>query len=230
MSRIFPPSAYKIMLKLFACVLVLAPMGIAQVTGSALDSTRTKLASIRSCLGSKNWDIDYLRQGLIEGWGTWNSAGAEDSQPIAPPPPEYLSSLDRDIEACDFASTLKDKAQRKSVLNAVAEDIRIKADDCRRNGMGRTISVRVVTVRGTTPENGWEVYYKWDCSCAFQPAEMRAPLLTSPATVQLPPGSGVWSIRAQKKDSNTQTINTGPVMIPISIGSPQIIDFQLPIQ
>lgn len=209
------------------CALVLSPTGFAQDAGPELEPTRIRLAILQSCLGQGNVALLDLSHGLLVGWWVKGSSGGRVSgKPASPPPVEYLKSLDLDAKACMFAGKIKDKARKQMILDAVAEDIAIKAADCHHFGMGRTISVHVSTLRGTNAEHGWEVYYKWNCASDFQPAEMRAPQLTSPATVQLPPGN--YLIRAQKKISDTQILNSGPAKT--VIGMQASIDIQLPIQ
>jgi len=126
---------------------------------------------------------------------------------------------------------VRDEAQRQRILQAVARDISIKAEDCRRFGMGRNVQVRVTTVRlislqGPSTENGWEVFYKWNCSSDFQPQEMRIPQLSSPASVQLPPGN--YTIRAQKALPKAQILKTQPA--DIVVGLQPSLDVELPVQ
>jgi hypothetical protein len=136
-----------------------------------------------------------------------------------------MDSLDRDIQACRAAGGLGGDS-KQALLDGVRQDIEIKAKDCRKFGMGRTISVRVVTMRGSQKDDGWEVYYKWNCSSAFQPAEMRAPQLTSPAVIQVPPGN--YTFRAQKRMQDNQMVNTPPTTV--VVGLQKAADIQIPIQ
>jgi hypothetical protein len=216
---------------MLACALFLSPTGFSQTSGVSLESTRAKLATLQVCLGPENGAITELTRGLLAGWGAWKNAAPLHAGPPAPPPAEYLDSLDQDISACVFALQSKDDARRETLLRAVSKDIAIKAEDCHRFGMGRNVSVRVTTMRmislqGPTAENGWEVYYKWNCSSDFQPKEMRIPQLSSPASVQLPPGN--YSIRAQKTLSKAQVSKTEPAEI--IVGLQPSVEVQLPIQ
>jgi hypothetical protein len=235
MPRSSAVAEFKRLSKVLVCTLALCQLGFSQGSGASLESTRLKLATLQTCLGPDNTAIGELTKGLLAGWGKWKNAPTTHVGPPTPPPAEYLDSLDRDISACVFAAQVKDEAQRQIILRAVGRDIAIKAEDCQKFGMGRNVSVRVTTMRlisleGPTAENGWEVFYKWNCSSDFQPEEMRAAQLTSPAILQLPPGS--YSIRAQKreqkKNSATQFLKTEPAVI--VVGSQPTIDVQLPTQ
>jgi len=213
------------------CVLLFDLMGNAQASAPSLESTRQKLATLGTCLGPDNSAIGELTRGLLAGWGQWKSAIPERTGPPSPPPAEYLDSLDRDISACAFAGKIPDDARRQLILRAVSEDIAIKAEDCRRFGMGRSVTLRVTTVKtislkGPTTENGWEVFYRWICSSDFQPQEIRVPQLSSPAVIQLPPGN--YTIRAQKMTSKKQIANAGPVEV--FVGLQPAVEVQLPIQ
>ena len=81
-----------------------------------------------------------------------------------------------------------------------------------------------MTVRGPQMDDGWEVYYKWDCSSAFQPKEMRAPKLTNPAVLQVPPGN--YLLRAQKQQGG-QVLKTEPTRV--AVGMEKSAEVQLPI-
>lgn len=223
------------MSEVLLCSLVLAPMGFSQSKGASLESTRLKLTTLQTCLGPENTAISELTKGLLAGWGKWKNAPTTHVGAPTPPPAEYLDSLDRDISACTYAEQVKDDEQRQIILRAINKDIAIKAEDCRKFGMGRNVSVRVTTMRlislqGPTAENGWEVFYKWNCSSDFQTEEMRAPQLTSPAVLELPPGN--YTIRAQKreqkKNSATQLRKTEPAAI--VVGLQPTVDVQLPTQ
>ncbi len=211
---------------LVVCPLVLTVACSAQTSDIALESTRVRLAILQRCVGSANDDLRELSQGLLVGWDYGGSAGKNYAGSPPPPSNAYLDSIDRDTKACLFASKIKDKERKQMILQAVSDDIAIKARDCRKFGMGRMISVRVFTLGGANAEDGWEVFYKWNCSSDFQPGEMRASRLTSPAVVQLPPGT--YTIRAQKKISDTQILSAGPSRT--VVGLEPSIDIQLSIQ
>lgn len=224
--------SFRAIVRLLLCTVILALPGFAQFESPALSLTRDKLEQLKFCLPIGDVNLNLLAEGLLGGYGSGFGGGGggynRRNQPtFSPPapPPDYMASLDRDIKACNAANKIKDKAQRSEILTAVANDIKIKAADCRKFGMGRKIPVRINTLVGATPENGWEVFYKWSGSSLFETAEVRIPQLTSPATVELPPG--VYIFRAQKKVADTAR-NTSPVRI--VVGLEKAIECQLPIQ
>jgi hypothetical protein len=226
MARISIVEASKRTANLLLCAVVFSPFASAQLVDSKLESTRMKLDMLQTCLGPGDNNLRILTKGLLVGWSSDGGPRLAWQGPPPPPPNDYLDSLDMDLKACMLASKIKDKGRKQSILDAVSMDIAIKAEDCRKFGMGRMVSVRVFTLRGAKPEDGWEVFYKWYCASDFQPAEMRAARLTNPAVLQLPPGS--YSIRAQRKISDTQMLNTEPVRT--AIGLQASVDIQLPIQ
>jgi hypothetical protein len=233
-------------------LLFLARPGFSQSKEAALRPTQARLVAIQDCLkplsgdqvnelgkgllwGWKNWVNTWpKRGGLVYGgilWPTYDWQSSEFLSPPAdsllpdPPPQEYLDSLDNDLRACSFASAVNDKSIRDAVLKSVARDIAIKAKDCKDFGMGRLIPVRVTTMRGNQPEDGWEAFFKWVPASAFPTKELRIPHLTSPAVKDLPPGEYVF--RAQKT-SASHVEKAGPVTI--TVGSTQVEECQLPIQ
>ncbi len=217
------------------CTVALTLPGLAQLGSPALSATRERLEALKPCVPAGDVYLSMLGEGLLGGYGGGGASGAyggygsRPSRPTfspPPPPPDYLVSLDRDIAACDAAYKIKDKAQRAEMLKPIAEDIRIKAEDCRKFGMGRRVSVRVSTLQGGAADNGWEVFYKWAGSSGFETAEVRVPQLTSPATVDLPPGAYIF--RAQKKVAETARA-TSPVRIVVG-GAGKAVECELPIQ
>ncbi len=222
-------------IQVLVCTVVLALSAFAQLGSPALNSTRERLEALKACLPAGDVYLSMLGEGLLGGYGGagassgYGGYGGRPSRPtFSPPPPtpDYLVSLDRDIAACDAAYKIKDKAQRAEMLKPIEEDIRIKAEDCRKFGMSRRVSVRVSTLQGSAADNGWEVFYKWAGSSGFETAEVRIPQLTSPATVELPPGAYIF--RAQKMVASTEKA-TQPVRIVVG-GAGKVVDCQLPIQ
>ncbi len=189
-----------------------------------LAPTRAKLDELETCLG-KGDALSTLRKGLLWGWQKPGSAPTLNPPRPAPPPADYMESLDRDAKVCAVASTL-DEEQRRAVLDSVRKDIAAKAEDCRRYGMGRRVPVRIKTVRGGQTENGWQVFYKWSCAGPLQPEEVRVPNLTSPASIDLPPG--VYSFRAERKNAAGQVETVAPVTI--TVGSSPTVPLELPVE
>lgn len=187
-----------------------------------------ELARLQICLSGDS-DLQALAVGLMSGYQGGGSRGyggrGEGFAPSAPPPPpEYMASLDRDFDACSYAFHLKDAGQRRELLQAIRRDIEVKSKDCAQFGMGRLVPVRITTVHGTGPENGWAAFYKWSSVSSFPVAELRVPGLTSPATLNLPPG--VYSFRAEMK-TGASDLKTDVVTVPI--GGQKLIDVQLPV-
>ena len=199
-----------------------APKGAQDVQAPA----RARLDALQACVGSSA-ALTTLRKGLLWGWPKPGSPPSLQAPPPAPPPPaDYLDSLDRDVKACSLAATLTDSDQQRQVLNSVQMDIEIKAADCRQFGMGRRVPVTIRTLRGSSAENGWQVFYKWSCASLLQPEEMRVPNLTSPANVDLPPGE--YFFRAEKKNDSGQVQSIAPVKI--VVGSAASVPLELAIQ
>ena len=198
----------------------------AKPAADLLAPTRAKLDALKSCLGASD-ALTTLRKGLLWGWRKpGNAPTLRDPTPAPPPPPEYSETLDRDVRACTMASTLNNEEQRRLVLSTVQKDIEIKAEDCRKFGMGRKVPVTIKTVRGDKTEHGWQVFYKWSCASLLQPEEVRVPNLTSPANVELPPG--VYSVRAEKRTSSNQVETVAPVNV--VVGSVASVPLELAIQ
>jgi hypothetical protein len=230
MARTSILEAPKPILKLAVCAMVLSHAGWAKTPADSaaakLGPTRAKLDALQACLGATP-ALGTLRKGLLWGWPKPGSAPTLQAPPPAPPPPaEYLDSLDRDVQACAVAATLQDPDQRREVLSAIEKDIEIKAADCRGFGMGRRVPVTIRTLRGTTAENGWQVFYKWSCASLLQPEEVRVPNLTSPANVELPPGE--YFFRAEKKNSSGQVQSIAPVKI--VVGTAAAVPLELAIE
>jgi hypothetical protein len=225
------PLRLKVMVCALCCTFFPAQITFAGPPADLLAPTRAKLDALQTCLGPNTLLTD-LSKGLLTGWPGWRAKAhmpptlSTTPSPPPPPPPEYLDSLDRDIEACAVASRLKDQDQRRAILDAVMKDLEIKSEDCRRFGMGRRVPVSVRTLRGTVAENGWQVFYKWSCSSLLQPDEVRVPNLTSPATVELPPG--VYSIRAEKRKSTLRLETVAAVTV--VVGSLASVPLELAIE
>jgi len=190
-----------------------------------LAAKRAQLAALEKCLGPSDV-LSTLRNGLLWGWQKSGSPPMLETPKPPPPPDDYLESLDRDTKVCVAASSLTDEEQRHAVLDSVRKDIAAKSLDCMRFGMGRRVPVSIKTVRGDKIENGWQVFYKWSCAGPLQPEEVRVANLTSPATVELPPG--VYSFRAQRKSPAGQVETVDAVTI--TVGSSPTGPIELPIQ
>jgi hypothetical protein len=187
----------------------------------------SQLQKLQLCL-SNDADLDHLRLGLLYGY----TQGKGLSRPIGPvatvppPPGDYMASLQHDIDACEYASHATDPAVRREVLDLVRQDIKFKSIDCQMFGMGRMVPVRIVTIQGGAPVNGWTAYYKWSSVSSLPVAEMSAAGLTSNAAANLVPG--VYTFRAELKTSATETRKTISVTLPV--GGQNTVEVQLPVQ
>jgi hypothetical protein len=207
------------------CSLFLAAPAWPRPKADPLAPTRARVDALEACLG-KSESLATLRKGLLWGWQKPGSPPTLETTKPPPPPEDYLETLDRDVSACRTAADLPDEEQRRAVLDSVRKDIAVKAEDCRRFGMGRRVPVSVKTVRGDQVEHGWQVFYKWSCAGPLQPSEIRAPNLTSPASMELPPG--VYYFRAEKKNAAGQVETAAPVAI--TVGNSSTVPIELPIQ
>lgn len=143
-----------------------------------------------------------------------------------PPPAEYIDSLDQDLAACAASAITTDRKKRSSILKAIAKDIRIKAKDCKKFGMGRLVPVQVSTLKGGRAENGWEILYKWSPVSSIPTSELSIPGLSSPAVVNLPPG-GTYLIRARRPGADGKPIMSETRTITIS--AEPVIECQIPV-
>jgi hypothetical protein len=226
------PRASRVSIRLLLTIvfglLHLGQTGYAWASEADLKSTQEKLAGLESCLGTGNAAVNKLRQGLLSGWDHRKQQRPSSlmNQPVAPPPPEYLESLDRDLNACAVARKQNDEALRRAILDQVLQDVSIKADDCERFGMGRLIQVNVSTMRGGTPENGWIVFWRWMPVGPLQTVETSMPGLTSPVSKAFPPGT--YAFRAEKRVSSNEIRTTETRTI--IVGGTQTVDCPLVIE
>ena len=186
-------------------VLVLAAFARAAMGHPAED----RIQALKTCLPVKyGVDLEKLRSGLLHNW-------KPVSTELPPPPAAYLASLDQDMRICTIATGLTDPTARTAIYEAIAKDIAIKTQDCRKFGMGRMVPVRVRTVLNGAPSNGWQVFYRWVGSSLLKAQELPFPTLTSPATGELPPG--MYEIRAEKQGVPTLAQAARPVTIVVGL-------------
>jgi len=138
-----------------------------------------------------------LTRGLLIGW---NNPSGEFA--AVPPPKEYVQALEQEAEWCvRVANILNNDPGKKEVaervLESIANDLRIKVEDCRQWGMGRLITVVAATLKNGKPDPGWTVMYKWVSVSGLNSAELSFPQESTPTTKALPPG--IYSIYATKQ-------------------------------
>ena len=177
-----------------------------------LEPTATALTSLQKCGESisktapqASKDLlqaqKLLTRGLLIGW---NNPSGEFA--AVPPPKEYVEALQQEAKWCEQAAhILNTDPARKEVaaraLEGIANDLRIKVEDCRAWGMGRLITVVASTLKNGQPDPGWTVMYKWVSVSGLNTAELAFPKESSPTTKSLPPG--VYSIYATKQVGDT---------------------------
>ncbi|HTJ31231.1 MAG TPA: hypothetical protein VL346_12060 [Acidobacteriaceae bacterium] len=193
-----------------------------------------RLNALRDCLPAQYKPaIDTLSKGLLY---NWKANGVR----VAPPPPEYIASLDAEINACRAAAPKEkpryeasaktpaaaDKRETNGDFAAIARDLEIKTADCRSFGMGRLVPVEVKTVLNGAPSNGWQVFYRWAGSSVFAGREIPFASLTSPARASLPPG--IYLIRVQKQGQ--PTLAKAPDPITLVVGRAEVSRLEIPVQ
>jgi hypothetical protein len=117
-------------------------------------------------------------------------------------------------------------ADAAEAMNAVAQDLFIKDQDCEKFGHGRLVPVEVRTVAGGTDSSGWQVYYQWvPPSQGFSPTPMTFPSLSSPTSVALPPG--LYHLHAEKPGAQGTILKSETVNVPV--GGEQSILWKIPV-
>lgn len=158
--------------------------------------SRTAPKASRQLLDATN----LLTRGLLVGW---NNPSGEFA--AVPPPKDYVQALQQEADWClKVANVLNNDPAKKEaaehVLESIANDLRIKVEDCRSWGMGRLVTVLASTLKNGKPDPGWTVMYKWVSVSGLNSAELSFPQET-PSSKQLPPG--LYSIYVTKQVGNT---------------------------
>lgn len=197
-----------------------------------LSSTKAALITIDKCraalpMGEMKQHMteaeELLVEGLLIGWNPDNpnlSMRAHTSLQLAvaerdltsnnqyapryDPPQIYLKSLANDAAVCRAALGSNDATGAQATLANVISDLTIKAQDCLSHGMSRTITFKVKTLRGQTPDRGWTVYFKWLTVSNLVADEMPFPKMSTPAFNDLPPG--LYRFRAEKRDPQSAAV------------------------
>jgi hypothetical protein len=142
-----------------------------------------------------------LTRGLLIGW---NNRSGEFA--AVPPPTEYVEALQQEAKWCqETAEILNTDPARKQAaeraLEGIANDLRIKVEDCRAWGMGRLITIVASTLKNGQPDPGWTVMYKWVSVSGLNTAELSFPKESSPTSKAVPPG--IYSVYAIKQVGDT---------------------------
>lgn len=125
---------------------------------------------------SAETEVQYLKESWH--WGEFVS-------------PAYQENLVQSFTVLASAVREPDPETAFATLNAVVEDLRVKADHCRKSirGLGADVTVKVQTKNKLREDPGWVVYYKLGI---FEFAQQRKPNrfteLSSPSIGTLPAG------------------------------------------
>ncbi len=142
-----------------------------------------------------------LTRGLLIGW---NNPSGEFA--AVAPAKEYVEQLQQEADWClKVANVLNTDSTRKAaaerVLESIANDLRVKVEDCREWGMSRLVTIVASTLKNGQPDPGWTVMYKWVSVSGLNSAELSFPKESSPTAKSLPPG--LYSIYATKQVGDT---------------------------
>jgi hypothetical protein len=166
--------------------------------------------------------VGLLKGGYADAAGVGGSGynggggyGRNGEWSIAPPPKDYVADLTHEASWClEVAHILNtDPAKKESalkVLASIADDLQIKAADCRKGGAGRLITVIANTVKNGQPDAGWTVMYKWVSVSGLNSAELSFPQISTPTSKAVPPG--VYSVYATKQSGST-LMKTEPITV-----------------
>ena len=139
-------------------------------------------------------------------------------------PAAYALQLTADDYLLKYA--VDHPAQAGEITEAVAQDLSIKDRDCEQHGHGRLVPVEVHTVKGGTDAGGWQVFYQWvPPTPDFAPAQMSFPALSSPTSMDLPPG--LYRMHAEKTGEQGASLKSETVNVPV--GGAQNILWKIPV-
>lgn len=139
-------------------------------------------------------------------------------------PPDYELQLTTDDFLLNYA--VEHPKDAETLMQAVAQDLFIKDQDCERHGHGRLVPVEVHTVKGAADAGGWQVYYQWvPPTQGFSPTQMSFPALSSPTSIDLPPG--LYRMHAEKAGAQGSTMSSETVNVPV--GGEQSIVWKIPV-
>jgi len=125
-------------------------------------------------------------------------------------PPEYSASLKLPLRLLDFALQCEEEGPAFSALRAAADDLHIKAEHCRKTGVGPGEMVKVVihTRNGIREQRNLEVFYIPKLLEAVKDTQPdQFPKVSSPTIHLLPPGRYVmWTREPQSKMIGARTL------------------------
>ena len=140
-------------------------------------------------------DVNFM----IQGW-----------TPGSKVPPEYSTSLRLSLRLLDLALKSEQEGTAFSILQAAADDLHIKADHCRKSGvgLGGMVTVVIRTRDGDREQRNLQVLYMPKLMEAVKGAQPdQFPKFSSPTSHLLPPGRYLmWTREPQSNMMGARTI------------------------
>jgi hypothetical protein len=139
-------------------------------------------------------------------------------------PEAYGRSVERSLELLRAALDSGPLRQAET-LQYIFQDLTLKHADCKQFGMGRLVKLKVRTLKGNSEDKGWQVFYRWLPARAV--GEVRPqpfPSLSSPTSVELPPGA--YTIQARRTIDGREVATTE---LPVPVGGARSVDFEVPV-
>ncbi len=124
----------------------------------------------------------------------------------------YMKELEAIGGALGKIAQMNETERALAILQDVAQDLAVKAADCRLHDAARVAPVAVHTVREGEPSPGWQLFYLSKFMAHFPDVEFELfPNLSSPARHSMPPGRYVVTAKmpGSEKLSKPQTITVG---------------------
>jgi len=125
-------------------------------------------------------------------------------------PPEYATSLRLSLRLLDFALKSEQEGPAFSALQAAADDLHIKAEHCRKSGvgLGGMVTVMVRTRNGDREQRNLQVLYMPKMMEVVKDAQPdQFPKFSSPTSHVLPPGRYLmWTREPQSNMLGARTI------------------------
>jgi hypothetical protein len=178
------------------------------ISGKILDNESDLFSGLAKGGYANNSNVGrgYSRSGGYSQGGEWLAV---------PPPKDYVAALSHEARWClEVANILNTDPEKKDgaekVLASIAEDLRIKAADCKDWGAGRLVTVIANTVKNGQPEPGWTVMYKWVSVSGLNSIDLSFPQVSTPTSKAVPPG--VYAVYATKQIGDTVK-KTTPVTV-----------------
>jgi hypothetical protein len=139
-------------------------------------------------------------------------------------PAAYGRSLERELALVRAAQGQSVEA-RAETLRAVYADIQLKHADCKQFGMGRMVKLEARTMQGAKEVGGWQVFYQWLPGRAVGEVSAQPFLsLSSPASVELPPGAYV--VHAVKAVQGAETVSKA---LRVPVGGVRTVTVEVPV-